>query len=111
MALAFLLQYLCPDKAAGKTAGKAADKTGEHALKGRNAGWLWLSGAAFFVVCSFLTKQDGGGLALLVTCGLLAAHGVLTGKWMPLLIFGGSLIVLLFLVILPFLPYGFGYWF
>jgi hypothetical protein len=103
VALAFLLQYLCPDK--------VADKTGELVGKGRNTGWLWLSGAAFFVVCSFLTKQDGGGLALLVACGMLAAHGVLTGKWMPLLIFGGSLIVLLFLVILPFLPYGFGYWF
>jgi hypothetical protein len=97
VALAFLLQYLCP-----------AD---ERAGKGRNTGWLWLSGAAFFVVCSFLTKQDGGGLALIVACGMLAAHGVLTGKWMPLLIFGGSLILLLFLVILPFLPYGFGYWF
>jgi hypothetical protein len=97
VALAFLLQYLCP--------------AGERAGEGRNAGWLWLSGAAFFVVCSFLTKQDGGGLALLVVCGMLAAHGVLTGKWMPLLIFGGSLIVLLLLVILPFLPYGFGYWF
>jgi hypothetical protein len=94
VALAFLLQYLCPDKAGGKPAG-----------------WLWLSGAAFFVVCSFLTKQDGGGLALLVACGMLAAHGVLTGKWMPLVIFGGSLIVLLFLMILPLLPYGFGYWF
>jgi hypothetical protein len=99
VALAFLLQYLCPDK------------TGERPGKGGSAGWLWLSGAAFFVVCSFLTKQDGGGLALLVACGMLAAHGVLTGKWMPLLIFGGSLIVLLFLVVLPFLPNGFGYWF
>ena len=119
VALAFLLQYLCPDKTGGKAADMTTDKTadttvaktGERAVKGRNAGWLWLSGAAFFVVCSFLTKQDGGGLALLVACGMLAAHGVLTGKWMPLLIFGGSLIVLLFLVILPFLPYGFGYWF
>jgi len=115
VALAFLLQYLCPDKTGGKnadkTAGKSVDTTGERPIKGGNVAWLWLSGAAFFVVCSFLTKQDGGGLALLVACGMLAAHGVLTGKWMPLLIFGGSLIVLLFLVIMPFLPYGFGYWF
>jgi hypothetical protein len=130
VALAFLLQYLCPDKtgegparerpagerhAGERHAGEraaSAGAVGERPGKGGTAaGWLWLSGAAFFVVCSFLTKQDGGGLALLVACGMLAAHGVLTGKWMPLLIFGGSLIVLLFLVILPFLPYGFGYWF
>jgi hypothetical protein len=118
VALAFLLQYLCPDKAGEGPAGKSPagerhageSAAGERAGKGR-AGWLWLSGAAFFVVCSFLTKQDGGGLALFVACGMLAAHGVLTGKWMPLFIFGGSLIVLLFLVILPFVPYGFGYWF
>ena len=95
VALAFLFRYFRGDMAAEG---------------GRNRLW-WLVGAAFFTVCSFLTKQDGGGLALVVACWVLAVDGGLQRKWKPLLIYASSFIVLLGLVILPFVPHGFGYWF
>lgn len=95
VALAFLCRYFRVDMAAGN---------GRKPL-------LWLVGAAFFTVCSFLTKQDGGGLAFVVACWVLAVDGVLQRKWMPLLVYAGSFIVLLVIVILPFASHGFGYWF
>ncbi|HEV9036335.1 MAG TPA: hypothetical protein VGQ51_06945 [Puia sp.] len=75
------------------------------------AGMAWLAGAAFFIACSFLTKQDGGGLAFVVACWVLAVNGILQRSWKALAVFAGSFIVLLFLLILPFLSHGFGYWF
>src|SRR6476619_2326537 len=53
--------------------------------------WLWLVGSAFFVVCSFLTKQDGGGLAFVLCFTLLLVHCLYEKKWRALLIFLGSL--------------------
>lgn len=73
--------------------------------------WLWVVLAAFFITCSFLTKQDGGGIAVLLAGGLLAVYGWLSRKWLPLLIFMGSFVFFLLLLILPFLSHGFGYWF
>src|SRR6185437_12899622 len=75
------------------------------------AGMAWLAGAAFFIACSFLPKQDGGGLAFVVACWVLAVNGILQRSWKALAVFAGSFIVLLFLLILPFLSHGFGYWF
>ena len=71
----------------------------------------WLAGAGFLVCLSFLTKQDGGGMAFLLCCGLLACHGFLEGKWAPLGVFAISFFALLGLLILPLLHDGFGYWF
>jgi hypothetical protein len=99
VALACLLQYLCPD---------AVDEAVGRSGKRR---WLWLVGAGLFTVFSFLTKQDGGGLAFFVACGTLGVYGWLYGRWKPLFLFAGSFVVLLLLVILPFLSHGFGYWF
>jgi len=99
VALACLLQYLCPDPADGVIG------------RGGRMRWLWLVGAGLFTVLSFLTKQDGGGLAFLVAIGVLGVYGWLYGRWKPLLIFLASFGVLLALVILPFISYGFGYWF
>ena len=104
VALAFLMQYLCPNAMGG---AEPVDKT----AKDRRGRVLWICGAALFTVFSFLTKQDGGGLALMVACGILAVYGVIYGKWMPLFVFAGSFVVLFFLLILPLLPHGFGYWF
>jgi hypothetical protein len=73
--------------------------------------WLWLVGAGLFTVFSLLTKQDGGGLALLVTAFVLGVYGWLYGQWKPLLIYAASFVLLFVLVILPFLAHGFGYWF
>jgi hypothetical protein len=67
--------------------------------------------SAVFVCCSFLTKQDGGGMAFLIACVLLAYHCMFEKKWMPFLVFIGSFAAVLGLVILVFSRYGFGYWF
>jgi hypothetical protein len=99
VALACLLQYLCPDAADGVIG------------RGGKMRWLWLGGAGLFTVMSFLTKQDGGGLALLVAVFVLCVYGWLYGRWKPVLLYLVSCTVLFAVVILPFLPYGFGYWF
>jgi hypothetical protein len=99
VALACLLQYLCPDPADGVIG------------RGGRFRWLWLTAAGLFTVFSFLTKQDGGGLALLVAFWMLGVYGALNSRWKPMMIFGGSFIVSLALIVLPFVPFGFGYWF
>lgn len=73
--------------------------------------WLWLVASAFFVLCSFLTKQDGGGLAFLLCLALLLVHCIYDRKWYPLFIFLGSLAVISFVAIYPFTKYNFSYWF
>jgi len=80
-----------------------------RAMKG--GGQAWLVGAALFTLCSFLTKQDGGGMALGIAMALLGFHCVLERKWMPLLWYTGSFAVLMGIVVLIFGRYGFGYWF
>lgn len=70
-----------------------------------------LVAGAFFIACSFLTKQDGGGLAFVVGCWILAVDGIMRRNWKSLVIFAGGFVVLLALLILPFSFYGFGYWF
>ena len=84
---------------------------GDIVAEGGHKRLLWLVGAAFFTCCSFLTKQDGGGLAFVVACWVLAVDGVLQRKWKPLAIYAGSFVVLMGLIILPFVSHGFGYWF
>lgn len=73
--------------------------------------WLLLSLSALFVFFSFFTKQDGGGLALLLCGALLAFHCFREKKWMPLLLFTGSFLIAAFAVIAPLTRYNFGYWF
>jgi len=74
-------------------------------------GLTWLIGAGLLTVCSFLTKQDGGGLTFFICCALLAADGLLQRKWRPVLVYVGSFALLLSIIILFFSRYGFGYWF
>src|SRR5581483_567094 len=50
-------------------------------------------------------------LAFVLMCWVLAVDGVLQRKWKPLVIYVGSFVVLLGLIISPFLAHGFGYWF
>jgi len=72
---------------------------------------LWLIPAAFFLFFSFFTKQDGGGLALLVALALLLYHCFLHRRFTPVIAFVGAYIAVALLIILPLLPYRFGYWF
>jgi hypothetical protein len=73
--------------------------------------WGWLAAGALFTCCSFLTKQDGGGVAFLLCCALLAADGWLTRDWKPLGVWVAGFAVIFILMVLPFLGHGFGYWF
>ena len=91
VALAFLLHYL-------------TRKPGRWALV-----WPALSGA--FVFFSFFTKQDGGGLALLVCLGLLIYDAIIERRWLPIAVFTGGMLLTGLLMIVPLLNYGFGYWF
>jgi len=92
IALAFLFRFLM---------AKVPDKWGYT--------YLILSGV--FVFFSFFTKQDGGALALLLCLALLLYNAWISKKWLPLVLFTGSVIVTALLIILPLLPYDFGYWF
>jgi hypothetical protein len=73
--------------------------------------WILLSLSALFVFFSFFTKQDGGGLALLLCLALLTYHCFREKRWKPLLIFVGSFLIAAFAVIAPLTRYNFGYWF
>ncbi|HYF33151.1 MAG TPA: hypothetical protein VD993_18630 [Chitinophagaceae bacterium] len=73
--------------------------------------WLWLALAGVFIFFSFFTKQDGGGLALLVCLGLLLYEAIKLKKWLPLLVFMGAVVITGLIVILPLRGYNFGYWF
>jgi hypothetical protein len=71
--------------------------------------WPVISGA--FVFFSFFTKQDGGGLTLLVCMALLIYDAWLEKRWLPLLSFLGGLLGTALIIILPLTKYAFGYWF
>lgn len=80
-------------------------------LKGGKWRWLTLFAAAFFTFLSFFTKQDGGGLALLLCLAILGYHSLHEKRWTELLAFVGFYVVAGCIFILPFVPHGFGYWF
>jgi hypothetical protein len=73
--------------------------------------YIWPALAGAFVFFSFFTKQDGGGLALLVCLALLIYDAIVEKRWLPLLFFIGGLLATALIIILPLTPYGFGYWF
>jgi hypothetical protein len=99
--LAFLFRYMA-------AFGMAPE--GTVVARSRYA-WILVVLSGFFICCSFLTKQDGGGIAFLIAAILVACHSTLERKWMPLALFIGSFAVTLGLVVLVFSRYGFGYWF
>lgn len=80
-------------------------------LKGGKFSWLTLFAAALFTFLSFFTKQDGGGLALLLCLAILVYHSIREKRWLEMMGFVGFYIVVALAFILPFVPYGFGYWF
>ena len=84
-----------------------------HFLTHSFSKWQYLKPAiaGAFIFFSFFTKQDGGGLALLVCLSLLVYDGIIEKRWMPSAVFTGGLLVTGSLIILPLTKYGFGYWF
>ncbi len=73
--------------------------------------YAWLVLSAVFIFFSFFTKQDGGGLALLICLALLGYNAMQDKKIWPPVIFIAAFFVTGLLLILPFTKYQFGYWF
>ena len=80
-------------------------------LFGADKRTLFLILSGVFVFFSFFTKQDGGGLALVLCLALLLYHAITERKWLSLVIFFGSVLITGLILILPFSKYNFGYWF
>jgi hypothetical protein len=73
--------------------------------------WILLPLAALFLFFSFFTKQDGGGLAIILCTVLLGAHCFYERSWKPMLIYIGSLVIVGFALVMPLARFHFGYWF
>ncbi|WP_143306834.1 hypothetical protein [Chitinophaga vietnamensis] len=78
----------------------------EHAV----TRYLQLLFAALFVFLSIFTKQDGGGMALLLCLALLTYNSWASRRWSDLPVFVAGFTIIALLVILPLMP-GFAYWF
>lgn len=72
--------------------------------------YVYLVASGFFIFCSFFTKQDGGGLALLICLALLGYSALTEKKWLSLVIFPGAVLITGLAMILP-VTGTFGYWF
>jgi len=66
---------------------------------------------ALFSVLAFFTKQDGGGLAIMLNIALLAYFLINTRKYRQAVAYFVALIVFMCAFIIPFIPYDFKYWF
>ncbi|SFW32807.1 hypothetical protein SAMN05661012_01162 [Chitinophaga sancti] len=73
--------------------------------------FLHLFLAALFTFLSFFTKQDGGGLALLLSLALLAYNSLNEKRLWELSLYLAFYGLIAAIFIVPFLHYGFGYWF
>ena len=67
--------------------------------------------AAFFMFFSFFTKQDAGGLGLIIALVLLSYYSILHKTLKPIIYFLLFYVDIALVIILPLLPYHFGYWF
>lgn len=78
-----------------------------------NSKWRYINLAlgSLFLFISLFTKQDGGGLAFLLCFALVLYHAIIEKKILPLILFIGFYIVFALVIILPFVPHHFFYWF
>ena len=77
----------------------------------RNGKLLTLGAGAFFIALTFLTKQDAGGLGLMLSLGILLGDLLITRNYKPVLFFTAFYALSLLLLIGPFLFSDFSYWF
>lgn len=71
----------------------------------------YLAAAGFFMAFALFTKQDYGGLAFVFGLVLLVYDLLLSRNYKGIAVYMGSYVVFLSLLIVPFLPYDFLYWF
>lgn len=72
---------------------------------------IFLGISAFFTALCFFTKQDAGGLALMLTLALMIFNGIAEKEFKPVIIFFGFYLLSLGVFIIPMLQYDFSYWF
>lgn len=77
----------------------------------QNGKWPHLLASAFFIFCSFFTKQDAGALGLLINLAILVYCAIAAKRWQPLFSYIVFVSLTAALFVLPLLPYRFGYWF
>src|SRR5690606_27997317 len=109
IALAFLVFFLTRETKSPATTMQTTALLPQNSIKKWHLAFPFLAGA--FVFFSFFTKQDGGGLALLVCLALLIYDAILEKRWLPGVLFIGGLLLTALLIILPLTRYEFGYWF
>ncbi len=74
-------------------------------------GWLFLIASCLFFTISFFTKQDAGGLGIVIGSMLFLFHAYSQKEYKSILMAALSLIILFALAIVPFLKFDFSYWF
>lgn len=90
--LAFLVNFIFSDKGTAKRL-------------------LLLGTATLFLFLSFFTKQDGGGLAFMLSFFLLTYHAIVDKKYLDIVYFLAFYALWACLFIMPVASYDFGYWF
>lgn len=80
-------------------------------IRERKTKYLFLALSAFFIFLSFFTKQDGGFFAFVIAFSLILYYAVAEKKWLDFALFLVFYFVAACIFILPFIKYGFGYWF
>jgi len=80
-----------------------------YLMRGRKLAWLVLAG--FFCFLSFFTKQDGGGLCLMISLVLLGYDAMMERKWKAPLIYLSAVAATAALILLPLSREGFSFWF
>ncbi len=83
----------------------------KYILGAEKYGLAYLFGGALFVFLSFFTKQDGGGLALMLVTALLIYDAYYRRQLKGLLFFFLFFAISALVFILPFVSHDFGYWF
>lgn len=71
----------------------------------------WLVLAALFSVFSLFTKQDAGALCFILCFVLIVYTSFREKKWLPAILYTGSYVVIIGLIVLAFRNHEFGYWF
>lgn len=75
----------------------------------RSRKWIWLVLAGFFGFFSFFTKQDGGGLGLLMSLVFLAYDSWMEKDWKGIVIYLSAYAISAALIIVPLNNDGFSF--